>query len=513
MQRLRRAAPFALVLFLALAGGAFAGDNAGATFSLSSATTVSGVGPGQTVSLEVAGTGFVGIKNLDVYVRFSDAAAFDLSNVTITTSGGMASWIALAGLVESGTTDLVRVGSATFGSAFTGDASFTINAVTSSSFTSSTEATIEIERISLGPSSSVRDVFTSEVLGLVLQLNPPVSDPVLSAQSATDFSADFSAVGSGSANDNSAGEVTLSVAFSDASGVGTTGQAITWRVTNNGAQAISVLGATTTTVAAGAQVSVSGTTTNGVATIELDSEGDKSAGSTSASVTASTSAANSAGTSLTLSVDFSVTWDVPVPAELASFAGEVGGGNTVRLQWAVTSQTNNLGWEVYRSTDNVVFERISPLIPGEGTVNSVRNYEFTDQSPPAADRAYYYLRQLDLSGAASRSSVIEVALAPTAVVTQTLPLTTELLQNFPNPFNPETTIRFELAMESGVSLRLYDATGQAVRTLVQSSLPAGSHLLVWNGLDDAGSRVSSGVYFYELRAGSFSSMKKMTLVR
>jgi hypothetical protein len=513
MQRMRRAAPFALVLFLALAGGAFAGDNAGATFSQSSAATVAGVGAGQTVSIEVNGAGFVGIKNLDVYVRFSDAAAFDLSNVTITTSGGMASWIALAGLVESGTTDLVRVGAATFGSAFTGAATFTISAVTSGTFATGTEATIEIERISLGPSSAVRDVFTSDTLDLGVQLNPPVSDPVLAASTATDFSADFSAVGAGSASNGSAGEVSLGVSFTDATGAAASGQSISWQVTNNGAETVYVLGATTTTVAAGSQVTVAGQTTNGLAAIVLDSEGDKFAGSTSASVTASTSAANSEGTTLSLSVTYAVTWDVPVPAELASFAAEVGTGNTVRLEWTVTSQTNNLGWEVYRSTDNVVFERISQLIPGEGTINTLRAYEFVDQSPPAADRAYYYLRQLDLGGAASRSSVVEVALAPTAVTSQTLPLATELMQNFPNPFNPETTIRFDLATEAAVSLRVYDAAGQIVRTLEQGGLPAGSHVVLWNGLDDVGTRVGSGVYFYELRAGTFTSMKKMTLLR
>ncbi len=88
-----------------------------------------------------------------------------------------------------------------------------------------------------------------------------------------------------------------------------------------------------------------------------------------------------------------------------------------------------------------------------------------------------------------------------------------MLAAYPNPFNPETTIRYELASRQQVSLRVYDVSGAVVRTLVDDTKPAGSYTLTWNGLDDRGNTVSSGVYFYRITAGSFSDVRKMTLVK
>ena len=251
---------------------------------------------------------------------------------------------------------------------------------------------------------------------------------------------------------------------------------------------------------------------SGAASITLDAEGDKSAGSTSVSVSAATSADNSEGTSMALGVDFAVTWDVPVPAELASFAGEIDGEEEILLRWSVASQTNNLGWEVYRSVDGEVFELVGPLVPGDGTTDEFRTYEFVDVDPPGSDVLYYYLRQVDLNGAVTRSETIEIVFA-TGLGEQVIPLASALQQNYPNPFNPGTTIRFDLAEGSFVTLRIYDGLGQVVRTLAEAALPPGSYSKLWDGRDTRGVRVGSGVYYYELRAGAFSSMKKMTLVQ
>jgi hypothetical protein len=94
-----------------------------------------------------------------------------------------------------------------------------------------------------------------------------------------------------------------------------------------------------------------------------------------------------------------------------------------------------------------------------------------------------------------------------------MPHKNALLPAYPNPFNPETTIRYELAARAHVSLRVYDVSGATVRTLVDESKAAGSYTLTWNGRDDHGSAVSSGMYFYRITAGSFSDVRKMTLVK
>ena len=92
-------------------------------------------------------------------------------------------------------------------------------------------------------------------------------------------------------------------------------------------------------------------------------------------------------------------------------------------------------------------------------------------------------------------------------------LVTALLGNFPNPFNPETAIRFSLAGSAPVSLEVYNLRGQLVRQLLRETRPAGNHSVVFNGRDDRGNAISSGVYFYRLRAGSYSATRKMIMIK
>ena len=94
-----------------------------------------------------------------------------------------------------------------------------------------------------------------------------------------------------------------------------------------------------------------------------------------------------------------------------------------------------------------------------------------------------------------------------------VPATTFLAQNYPNPFNPITTIGFGLKAPGHVSLRVYDASGRLVTTLIDGSRPAGSYTTEWNGKDQNGSTVASGVYFYKLTATEFVETKKMILLR
>ncbi len=89
-----------------------------------------------------------------------------------------------------------------------------------------------------------------------------------------------------------------------------------------------------------------------------------------------------------------------------------------------------------------------------------------------------------------------------------------LQQNVPNPFNPTTTISF-VVPDGGanVSLHIYDSAGRLVRTLVNGHEPSGTREVSWYGTNDQGQPVSSGVYFYQLTAPSFSETKKMVLLR
>jgi hypothetical protein len=88
-----------------------------------------------------------------------------------------------------------------------------------------------------------------------------------------------------------------------------------------------------------------------------------------------------------------------------------------------------------------------------------------------------------------------------------------LSANFPNPFNPETTISYSVAKAGEVSLRVYNTKGQLVKTLVSENKASGKHTAVWNGMDDHGKPVSSGMYLYRMQTGKFTSTRKMMLMK
>ncbi len=88
-----------------------------------------------------------------------------------------------------------------------------------------------------------------------------------------------------------------------------------------------------------------------------------------------------------------------------------------------------------------------------------------------------------------------------------------LNQNYPNPFNPTTTISYDLAEDAFVNIDIYNLRGQKIKTLVAEKMQQGEHSVDWNGQDNSGHRVSSGVYFYKLETGSTSSVKKMILLK
>ncbi len=87
------------------------------------------------------------------------------------------------------------------------------------------------------------------------------------------------------------------------------------------------------------------------------------------------------------------------------------------------------------------------------------------------------------------------------------------LQNYPNPFNPETNIRFDIPEHAQTTLAVYNVRGQLVKTLVNQPLDSGRHHAVWNGADDAGKSVSSGIYFYQLKSGDRVMTRKMVLIK
>ena len=94
-----------------------------------------------------------------------------------------------------------------------------------------------------------------------------------------------------------------------------------------------------------------------------------------------------------------------------------------------------------------------------------------------------------------------------------LPTMTQLFGNYPNPFNPTTSIRYSIEEPGLVSLDIYNVKGQLVKTLYHGNAEVGGHTVTWNGLDNSGNACSSGVYFYRLRTPNTSIIRKMLMLK
>lgn len=198
--------------------------------------------------------------------------------------------------------------------------------------------------------------------------------------------------------------------------------------------------------------------------------------------------------------------DGHLPVELVAFSGLYRNDNII-LNWKTATETNNYGFHIEKRTAGDVWTSIG-FVAGNGTTSSERFYSFRDEKPAMTN--VYRLRQIDRDGTEHISHSIEVAGADPSFT---------LLQNYPNPFNPTTTLAFSCEQQSTVTLSVYAIDGRLVRTLAAGETrDAGTHAYFWDGNDDAGSPVASGLYLYRLTAehgGSsvFSASRTMTLVR
>ncbi len=148
------------------------------------------------------------------------------------------------------------------------------------------------------------------------------------------------------------------------------------------------------------------------------------------------------------------------------------------------------------------------------TIGTTTGTSFVDEDVSAGQSFFYRVVAFDFNGNQGEFSD-EAGLLVTSITDNggALPTAFALGQNYPNPFNPDTQIRYDLPKDSQVQLRVFNMMGQEVRTLLNESMPAGSHEIRWDGRDQSGVRVATGVYVYVIRAGDFAQSKRMTLIK
>ncbi len=203
--------------------------------------------------------------------------------------------------------------------------------------------------------------------------------------------------------------------------------------------------------------------------------------------------------------DIGWTIDQGLPVELSSFTAKVLRTGGVQLDWITETEVGNYGFEIERLQDYNIeklqeWEKIS-FVEGNGNSNSQKEYSYTDNFAQYGSYAYR-LKQIDTDGSFEYSDVIEVEAG-------NIPDGFVLEQNYPNPFNPSTTIKFALAKTQQAELKVFDVLGNEIVTLFNGIADGGKVYEV----EFSAENLSSGIYYYRLKARNFVETKKMALLR
>lgn len=199
--------------------------------------------------------------------------------------------------------------------------------------------------------------------------------------------------------------------------------------------------------------------------------------------------------------------DFQIPVELISFTSTQIDKKVV-LNWRTATETNNSHFEVERKFKNQEWEKLG-IISGSGTITEYRNYFYEDDFSmlPYNGTVLYRLKQVDYNGTFEYSEII-------ALDVEFMPTEISLSQNFPNPFNPTTTIKYWLSVEANTRIIIYNSLGQEIEQLVDLVQTAGNYSVIWDAKNFA-----SGIYFYSFEVKDLSDrvlhreMKKLILLK
>lgn len=194
-----------------------------------------------------------------------------------------------------------------------------------------------------------------------------------------------------------------------------------------------------------------------------------------------------------------IEWETQV-ATLLTMSSASLSGDFIELKWSVSEIAEGARFVVYRGVYPVGDqEKIAVIDAGK-----ILEYSYMDKEWLSGESYQYSVHLIDGEGE-RLLFLTEPVTVPGAILT--------LLQNEPNPFNPSTTIRYELPSKSHVTIDIYDVSGRHVARILNKEEDEGRHSIVWNGMDHSSNTVSSGVYFYVLSTGKNSITKKMVLLR
>ncbi len=199
--------------------------------------------------------------------------------------------------------------------------------------------------------------------------------------------------------------------------------------------------------------------------------------------------------------------DNSLPVELSAFEA-LPDVDRVVINWQTSSELENFGFNIYKkSVDQPEWTQVNDdIIDGRGTFSGETDYSFTDLDVVSGRSYTYKLESVSYNGAVNVEKVVKVDVP--------VPDEYALFNNYPNPFNPVTNIKFQVKDQAKVTVVIYDVSGRQVKTLLdKKEYAAGRYEVSWDATDNFSRRVASGVYFYRFTANNFTKMGRMVLLK
>jgi len=204
--------------------------------------------------------------------------------------------------------------------------------------------------------------------------------------------------------------------------------------------------------------------------------------------------------------------DVTLPVELSSFFASINAYNKVVIQWVTQSETNVSGFRLYRGSTEYLYEAtaLNTFIPATNT-SQMQVYQYVDNEAVDSGTYYYWLENIDLDGSSALHGPVMIILNATEPTLPTIPVIPGVNSCYPNPFNPTINIRYGVPQKGAVGVVIYNMKGQIVRNLLKETKNIGTYDTVWNGRDNNGRQVSSGIYVVIMNMGHSSWKSKLIL--
>jgi len=204
-----------------------------------------------------------------------------------------------------------------------------------------------------------------------------------------------------------------------------------------------------------------------------------------------------------------------LPVELSSFTTLNSTNNSVLLKWITQSETNMLGYHLYRNTSSLLTdaERISDNIIQATNTSNQKIYEYQDLTSSPSTLYYYWLQSIEMNGITNYSGPISITTNDFINEIPVIPLKDCINSIYPNPFNPSTTIDFEISNPQFVDLSVYNIKGELVSRLLHQNMNKGKHKIIWEGKDQNQKKCSTGIYFCKLSFGTKTLLRKMIILK